>query len=200
MPSPISFALRQRIAQLMQSGCSAAQIAAQLRLAPRTVQRLVHQFREHPDDLTPQYRPGTQPTPCDHPLFAFACDLRRQHPTWGAPLIRVHLFRETHRRQLSSNLVPSARTLQRWFADDPHLATPAPSGRKPLARITPTEPHDIWQMDAVEQLRLGNGQGVSWLRLVDQFSGAILSTAVFPPRLLGECVAARYPTATAKRV
>jgi hypothetical protein len=40
-------------------------------------------------------------------------------------------------------------------------------------------------MDAVEQLRLGSKQGVSWLRLVDEYSGAFLGTTVFPPVLLG---------------
>ncbi len=35
-------------------------------------------------------------------------------------------------------------------------------------------------MDAVEQLRLGSGQGVCWLRLVDEYSGAFLGTTVFP--------------------
>ena len=36
-------------------------------------------------------------------------------------------------------------------------------------------------MDAVEQLRLANGQQVSWLRWVDEFTGAVLGTVVFPP-------------------
>jgi hypothetical protein len=36
-------------------------------------------------------------------------------------------------------------------------------------------------MDASEQVRLGNGQRVSWLRLADEHTGAVLGTAVFPP-------------------
>jgi hypothetical protein len=35
-------------------------------------------------------------------------------------------------------------------------------------------------MDAVEKVRLGNNQQVSWLRLTDECTGAILSTTVFP--------------------
>src|SRR5262249_23486005 len=31
----------------------------------------------------------------------------------------------------------------------------------------------------------GSGQGVSWLRLVDEYTGAFLGTAVFPPLPLG---------------
>jgi hypothetical protein len=40
-------------------------------------------------------------------------------------------------------------------------------------------------MDAAEQMRIAGGQGVSWLRLVDECSGAFLATTVFPPVLLG---------------
>src|SRR5436305_2098766 len=38
----------------------------------------------------------------------------------------------------------------------------------------------LWQADAADQLRLGNGQLASWLRLTDECSGAILKTVVFP--------------------
>src|SRR5262249_55120771 len=40
-------------------------------------------------------------------------------------------------------------------------------------------PHEVWQMDACEQIPLGNGQRVCWLRGVDECSGAILWTEVF---------------------
>jgi hypothetical protein len=60
--------------------------------------------------------------------------------------------------------------------------------------VTPaSQAHDIWQMDAVEQLRLGSGDGVCWLRLVDEYSGAVLATTVFPPLPLGPRPAGRRP-------
>ena len=76
---------------------------------------------------------------------------------------------------------PSARTLQRGLrrAD----LAPAPAGR-PAKGSTPraTLPHDAWQMDAKELIKLNHGDLVSWLRLVDECSGAVLQTVVFPPR------------------
>ena len=42
--------------------------------------------------------------------------------------------------------------------------------------------HETWQVDASERIDLANGTQVSWLRIVDEFSGAVLSTVIFPPR------------------
>ena len=41
------------------------------------------------------------------------------------------------------------------------------------------QPHQVWQMDATEQIPLRSGQRVSWLRLVDEASGAALFSQVF---------------------
>ena len=61
-------------------------------------------------------------------------------------------------------------------------------------------PHDTWQMDASEQLRLGSGQGISWLRLVDEYSGAFLGTTVFPPLPLGPRQRGCGPAVVARRL
>ena len=61
--------------------------------------------------------------------------------------------------------------------------SPAPAGRRPAA--TPrraTQPHDTWQLDAAEHLTLADGREASWVRITDECSGAVLATAVFPPR------------------
>src|SRR5262249_50070342 len=47
------------------------------------------------------------------------------------------------------------------------------------------EPHEVRQMDAVECLRLADGSGACWLRQIDEYSGAILATDLFPPLPLG---------------
>jgi hypothetical protein len=51
---------------------------------------------------------------------------------------------------------------------------------QPLAAGRASEPHQVWQMDAVECLRLLDGSAACWLRLTDECSGAILATSVFP--------------------
>jgi hypothetical protein len=39
-------------------------------------------------------------------------------------------------------------------------------------------------MDAADQVALQNGRQVSWLRIADECSGAVLQTTVFPPGAL----------------
>src|SRR5205807_2244420 len=43
-------------------------------------------------------------------------------------------------------------------------------------------PHETWQVDAAEDILLGDGTRACWLRVADEFTGAVLGTAVFPPR------------------
>jgi transposase InsO family protein len=127
--------------------------------------------------LSPSYhppRPAGHAKPCDY--VEAVCHLRREHTTWGAGLILVIL----HEQHPDWDL-PSHRTAQRWL----HAAglAPAPRGRHP--KVNPrraTRPHEVWQMDAAECLLLANGQYVCWLRVVDEFTGAVLQTTVFPTR------------------
>jgi AraC-like DNA-binding protein len=178
MPASIPLPLRRLILRQARGGQTAAAIARHLHLCPRTVRHLLQRFRDQPDTLQPAYRPGLgRPADNSHPLYAQALALRQEHPTWGAGYIRLRLDSTSDPARL-----PSERTLQRWFRRQ--QGSPAPSGRRPAAEAgRATAPHDTWQMDAVEQLRLGSGQGVSWLRLVDEYSGAFLGTTVFPPVL-----------------
>src|SRR5262249_2438416 len=101
-----------------------------------------------------------------------ALDFRRQHPDWGAALIPVMLCRLKR-----WGPVPGPRAIPPW----PPAAHPAPSpaGRKSPHRPRSSAPHERWQVDAADRMRLANGRLVSWLRLTDECSGAILRTVVF---------------------
>jgi hypothetical protein len=174
MPRAVPVPLRRRAFELADQGRTVADIACLLGLAPRTLRRLFAQRdRLQADGLQPAYsRCGRKPQVCQA-----AMDLRREHPTWGAPYIYVVL-------QESNTLpLPSTRTLQR------HLRAanlqPAKAGRPPgRPRRRAQAPHEIWQMDACERIRLRDGQEVSWLRVVDEYTGAFLATRVFPPGVL----------------
>jgi hypothetical protein len=78
--------------------------------------------------------------------------------------------------------LPAVRTLQRWFAKAG--LGPAPQGRRPqtVKKWRATRPHETWQVDAAEDIALADGTRASWLRIVDEFTGAVLKTVVFPPR------------------
>lgn len=177
MPRPIPIPIRRAILRRLRRGQSPRIIAEDLGLPLRTVRRLVRRLRHGGEDaLPPDY--GHRRCPPAPPVCSAALAMRRQHPRWGAPLIRVLLA-----RQLPAADLPSARTLQRWF----HQAGlgPAPQGRHPRQDSRrASRPHAVWQMDAVERVRLASGQRVCWLRLIDEKSGAVLATAVFPPGAL----------------
>jgi transposase len=180
MSCPTPIPLRHAILRRWHKGQSVATIAQALGVVPRTVRHLVRRFRHEGDAaVAPSYHRAETPEPRgSRELFQTAVKLRQQHPTWGAGLIRVIL-----RRDGASSSPPAERTLQRWFRRD-GLA-PAPAGRRPAASAQRAQaPHEVWQMDAKEQIRLASGERVSWLRIVDECSGAVLWTAVFPPRAM----------------
>jgi hypothetical protein len=173
MPRPVSDPIRRVIWQRWQSGPTAAPIAEALSLPPRTMRHLVQRFRRQgASALRPGYH-GAAAAPEGDLVLQTALALRRQHPRWGAPLIRSFL-----RRDHPDRAIPVARTIPRWFrrhgaARPPHSESPEP------LRHRAERPHDVWQMDASERIRLAHGQEVSWLRIVDEYTGAFLLTRVF---------------------
>jgi hypothetical protein len=181
MPRPTPVPVRQAIWRRSQDGQDVPTIAAALGLPSRTVRQLVRCFRRQVQAaVAPDYgRCGAATPKCPEAVVQAAVALRREHPSWGAGLIRVML-----RHRLPDGTPPAERTLQRWFVRA-GLA-PAPAGRRPtLVPRRAERPHEVWQMDAAEKVLLGTGQRVSWLRVADECSGAVLWTAVFPPVPLG---------------
>jgi transposase len=177
MPQPIPVPVRRQIWSRVGDGHDAATIARALGLCPRTVQQLVQRFRHGgPEALPPNYHAPEPRRLIPIHLVDEALFLHQEHPSWGAGFIRVQLQRR-HRMWT----IPSVRTLQRWFRQT--RLPPAPPGRRPVVEPHAADgPHAVWQMDASEQIALATGHEVSWLRSVDEFTGAVLSTRVFPPR------------------
>jgi hypothetical protein len=174
MPAPIPVPIRRTIYQRWQQGQDAARIAQELDMAPRTVRHLIQRFRHRGEaGIAPDYRgPEGIDDANRHAARQAALALRRQHPRWGAPLIRSLLLRDR-----PAAAVTSARTLQRWFSRE-GLGRPVRSQEPTPPRGRATRPHEVWQMDASEDLATAGGR-VSWLRIVDEFTGAALQTRVF---------------------
>jgi transposase len=170
--------VRQALFQRWQKGASVTSLAEELGLSGRTVRHLVRRLAQRGQPgLIPDYaRCATKAVATHEAAFQKAVRLRQQHPTWGAGLIRVFLQEEL-------GAAPSERTLQRWF--ETAAQAPAPPGRRPSSNSgRARHPHDVWQMDAADQIRLASGQLASWLRLADECSGAVLQTTIFPPGIL----------------
>jgi Homeodomain-like domain len=175
MPAPTPVPLRQQMLRLLEQGLNAAQVARQLGRPERTVRRLLAR-PPGPGGLAPSYdHTAHRACPLPPGLRAEALDLAQRHPSWGATYLLVRL-----RQRHPDTPWPTPRTLQRWLG--PVRPAPARPGRKPASESRRAAwPHDTWQVDAADQLRLAGGRPVCWLRVADECSGAFLHTKVFPP-------------------
>jgi hypothetical protein len=176
MPRPTPMPIRQAMWAAAQAGEAVASLAARLDTPQRTVRRLLRSFRSSERPAAPAYRAGPRDPRWPAEMVDHALCLRQLHPGWGAGMLQVQLA-----RKFPGAALPQPRTIQRWLAGA-GLA-PAPAGRRREPRLRATSVHEVWEIDACDQLALATGQLVSWLRLTDEHSGAVLQTVVFPPGL-----------------
>lgn len=195
MPRPVPVPIRRAMLRRSQHGESASQLAHSFGLPLRTVRHLLCRFREMGDGtVDPSYKSAHIQDASSQRFMRAALKMRQQHPTWGAGLIRVLL-----RNKSGKQSIPAERTIQRWFRRA--NLSPSPRGRRPSSQTNRAQrPHEVWQMDAKERVKLRSGELVSWLRLVDECSGAVLWTTVFPPRVLEPSAAFCGANATTARV
>lgn len=176
MPAALPFARRQQIIARHQQGESLRQIAQQLQLPPSTVRDWWLRFRDQGEaGLQTHYdRCGPKGTKTAPVLHQAVLALRREHPSWGAGLIRLEVSKQFPDRPL-----PTVRQIQRWFVAAG--LQPPRAKRPPVERQRGGEPHQVWQIDAKEQLLLADGTGTSVLTVTDEASGALLAAVPFPP-------------------
>jgi hypothetical protein len=183
MPRATELSLRLALDRMVRLKATASEIARQLDLPLSTVRglilRAVQGGTDHsPAALQPRYHACGPRSLTDPPALKTAMELRQQHPRWGAGRIRVELVRMDLRYE-----IPSVRTIQRWLRL--RDLAPAPPGRPRRGGWQRAEhPHETWQVDAADQKRLASGGMASWLRIVDECSGAALRSHVFFPGLL----------------
>jgi len=176
MPRALPLPLREQIIALRCQGHSLAQVARTLHVKEHTVRHLWERYQQRGSlGLETDYarcgRSGCRFPPA---LFTAALEMKRQHPRWGAGFLRVELA-----AQFPNVVLPGVRTLQAWFRAA--ALQPARAQRPPMERDRAREVHEVWEMDAKERMRLGDGSGTSTLTVTDEASGAMLATEVFPP-------------------
>jgi hypothetical protein len=176
MPRALPLPLREQIIHLHLHGHSLIEVARILHLKERSVRQIWQRYREaSAAGLSPRYdrcgRPGIR---FPAALYAAALAWKRAHPRWGAGFIRVLLA-----ERFPDLALPGERTLQQWFRAAGR--SPVRAERPPMERDRAREVHEVWEMDAKEQMRLADGSGTSVLTVTDEASGALLGTEVFPP-------------------
>jgi len=170
LPVPV----RQAVFRAHLEGLGTADLASHFQLPPRTVRHLVRQGHQGDGAFAAaHYRSGSTASAFPPTVRQQVLGLRQEHPRWGAGVLRAWLL-----EQGGDDPLPSAATIRRWLRADG--LPPARAGRKARARPRAAAPHEVWQVDAADQMPLSNGQLVSWLRLVDECSGAVLQTVAFP--------------------
>lgn len=175
MPKPTAIPLRRCIDDLWKQNWTAVRIAEHLKLPIRTVRNLIQRFQKLGEaGIEASYTAGPKAeSPQREQARLVAEQLRREHPTWGAGLIGVYL------KRADEASAPSGRTVQRWLSKAGLM--PAPAGRRPATNAArAAHPHAVWQLDASEEISLETGRKVSWLRVADECTGAVLETRVFP--------------------
>jgi len=166
---------REQLISLKQAGQSLCAISQQLDLPYSTVRNLSALYKRK-GHLSVGYGNCGPKQPHSEALMQRASLwLKRHHPDWGAPLIRLRLA-----ERYGPQRTPSARTLQRWFRRA-QLTKPRQQQAQP--RIGQSRAvHNIWQVDAKERLTLADGSPACYLTVTDEHSGAGLAAVVFPPQ------------------
>ena len=139
MPRPLSVPLRQEIVRRRQQGLPLTQIAADLAIPYGTVRNIWRLYRRHDrEGLAPDYRSCGRPVPPPiQELLRIACDLKREHPVWGAGLIRLQLRKHCARSR--PPLGPKSPTRLRPSRSQSAAAPPCGRRRGPPSSPTPRD-------------------------------------------------------------
>lgn len=163
---------REQIQALSNQGLSILEISERLSLRYGTVKHLSRRFKVI-NDIEPKYKNcGRKPIAAFESPKNRALQLRRQHPKWGAPRIRVEMQLE------GCSPLPSIRVLQRFFRQKEEYTPRNRNNQPPIGRSK--APHNIWEVDAKERFRLLDGQPACYLTITDEKTGAWLEAPVFP--------------------
>lgn len=173
MGQATSLLLRERIQEMRSQGSKLESISQQLGVPYGTVKHLCRRFRTlGAAGLAPAYvHCGRKASVSAVAYKEQALEQRTLHPRWGAPRIHVEM-------QQADGKPPCIRTLQKWFRQagayrPRHRGAEAAIGRALAV-------HNIWEVDAKEQLVLGDGTPGCYLTMGDEKSGGWLEAPVFP--------------------
>lgn len=176
MPQAVPQPLREQIVARRLAGAALTEIAQALQMPYRSVRGIWSRYRSRGlAGLAADYDRCAQFGPrFPAALHEAALSMKRAHPRWGAGMILVQLG-----ELFSSEPLPKRRTVQEWFqkAGLSPGRSRAPSANQQRGKRA----HEVWQLDAKEEIRLGDGRGSVSLSLLDEATGAVLGVALFPP-------------------
>jgi hypothetical protein len=174
MGRAIEVGLREQLIALKKEGCSLCSISEQLGLRYGAVCKLSAQLKKQGNLEVHYQNCGPKQLTTGALFVRAALWLKRLHPLWGAPFIHVKLT-----ERYGEQSTPAIRTMQVWFRKR-GLTKPRQQLGQPVIG-TSKAVHNIWQVDAKENLTLLDGTKACYLTITDEHSGAGLEGLVFPP-------------------
>ena len=176
MPSPLSMAKRQSIVAACKKGEKISKVACQFKVSRQTIYNLINlEASKSSEGLQPRYSNCGKTRPdADQFIYRAVRCMRSWHPGWGAEKIHAEI------RCMRPGLkLPHHRTFTRWFNWNNQIV-------KALCSTLPNEMtkkamqlHEIWQIDAKEEMVIGDGSKNCWLNIVDEYSGTVIHPLVF---------------------
>jgi hypothetical protein len=166
---------RVLIILLHDEGVSKTEISAITEVRYRTVSDFIRRYESSKDNVlhTSYHRSGRKTTDEMQFYKRICLWLKRRHPEWGAPIIRVVMT-----NRYGTEGIPCIRQMQKWFMAA-RLNKPRQRNNR-LAIGPAVAVHNIWQVDAKERFTLAAGQAADYLTIVDEKSGAWLEAPLFP--------------------
>lgn len=121
-------------------------------------------------------RPHTSPTRLDPDVEALICQMRREHPRWGARRISHELGSHGLER------VPSRATVHRVLTRNGLIDPQAQQHKRKYKRWQRQAPMHLWQLDIVGGLPLADGRECKLLTGIDDHSRfVVLATVLVTP-------------------
>lgn len=179
MPSPIANEIRRQIVTRHEAGETLIKLSEELSVSYNTVRKIWSHWQQY-GKLTPNYDQAKKTgTRIYKAVYADAIEMKRQHPKWGAQLIQLEL-----RVQYPQESLPAVRTLQQWFKQA-GVNRPARVKRERVSVVKRGKHvHEVWAVDAKEQMKLEDGSAVSWMIVTDEGSGIMLECDTFSPQAM----------------
>lgn len=169
-------ATRQSIIERHKKGENISSLSREFNVNRGTIRSLIKREQSGGlEGLRPKYEAcgKKRPDKNDFIFRAVRC-FRTWHPSWGAEKIRAELHRLRPELKL-----PHYRTMSRWFHWNNQIDIPLATKLPKTTSIQATSLHEIWQIDAKEEMVTRDGSKNCWLNITDEYSGMVISPPVF---------------------
>jgi transposase len=177
MGQSTTLTIRKQIVELKQSGKKHLEVSDSLGISQETSKSIWKRYKLEGDHcLVAKYKNcGRTISESEEKNFRLVRFLKQLHPDWGIKFICMKI-----EEKFSHLKLRSVRQYQsRLSKDKLHKSKLPIAENAERAKF----PHDTWQIDAKERVKLLDGTEVCYITVVDEASGAILATRVFPPRI-----------------